>query len=79
MTRDQWRRLALLYAMFVALALSVAIFYVLARYRYPLVPLVMLFGTPARRFVSGKAGGARATARQWRRWRPVSCSRSSPP
>ena len=43
LSRDSWRRLVVLYAMFVALAVSVAAFYVLARYRFPLVPIVMLF------------------------------------
>ena len=38
-----WRRLWLLYAMIVALAVSVAIFYVFGRYRFPLVPLLALF------------------------------------
>ena len=43
MTRDEWRRLAVLYAAFVSLTVSVAIFYVLARYRFPIVPIAMLF------------------------------------
>ena len=43
LTRRDWRRLAILYAMFVSLALSVAVFYVLARYRFPIVPIAMLF------------------------------------
>jgi len=38
-----WRRLWLVYAMILALAASVAIFYVFGRYRYPLVPLLALF------------------------------------
>jgi tetratricopeptide (TPR) repeat protein len=38
-----WRRLWLLHAMILALAGSVAIFYVFGRYRYPLVPLLALF------------------------------------
>ena len=42
-SRGAWRRLALLYAMFLGLVLSVAVFYVLARYRYPIVPIAMLF------------------------------------
>jgi len=41
--RSRWRRLIVLYAMFAGLALSVAIFYVVARYRHPLVPIVLLF------------------------------------
>jgi tetratricopeptide (TPR) repeat protein len=42
-TRADWRRLWLLYALFVGLALSVALFYVVARYRHPVVPLVLMF------------------------------------
>ncbi len=43
LTRDRWQRLWALYAMILALAASVAIFYVFGRYRYPLVPLLVLF------------------------------------
>ena len=43
LTRDRWRYLWPLYAMILALAASVAIFYVFGRYRYPLVPLLVLF------------------------------------
>ena len=39
----QWRRLWLLYVMILALAASVAVFYVFGRYRFPLVPLLVLF------------------------------------
>ena len=42
-TREQWRRLWVLYAMIFALAASVALFYIFGRYRYPLVPLLALF------------------------------------
>lgn len=38
-----WKRLALLYAVLLLLLLSVAAFFVLARYRYPAVPVAMLF------------------------------------
>ena len=38
-----WRRQLILYGMFASLALTVAVFYVVARYRHPLVPLVLLF------------------------------------
>ena len=41
--RAEWRRLLVLYLMFGGLALAVAIFYVVARYRHPLVPIVLLF------------------------------------
>jgi tetratricopeptide (TPR) repeat protein len=47
LSRGQWRRLWLLYAFILALALSVAIFYVFGRYRYPLVPLLALFAGAA--------------------------------
>ncbi len=39
----QWRRLWLLYVMMLALAASVTGFYVFGRYRFPLVPLLVLF------------------------------------
>jgi len=42
-TRADWRRLWILYAMLAAFALAVTVFYVFARYRYPLVPVAMLF------------------------------------
>ena len=47
LTRAHWRRLALLYAMVSGLALSVAIFYVVARYRYPMVPFIILLAAAA--------------------------------
>lgn len=47
LTRRQWPRLWLLYAMISALALSVAIFYIFGRYRFPLVPLLVLFAGAA--------------------------------
>lgn len=46
-SRRQWRRLWLLYAMILSLASSVAIFYVFGRYRFPLVPLLTLFAAAA--------------------------------
>jgi len=42
-TRRDWRRLWILYAMIASLAGAVILFYVLARYRYPLVPLLIPF------------------------------------
>jgi tetratricopeptide (TPR) repeat protein len=45
LTLRQWRRLWLLYGMVLALALSVALFYVFGRYRFPLVPLLALFAS----------------------------------
>jgi len=41
--RAGWRRQLILYGMFASLAMTVAIFYVVARYRHPLVPIVLLF------------------------------------
>jgi Flp pilus assembly protein TadD len=41
-TRHDWRRLSILYALAATYALTVATFYVLARYRFPLVPILML-------------------------------------
>ena len=62
-TRREWKRLALLYAVAGSLALSVALFYVLARYRYPLVPVVLL--------LAGAALAAVPTSiRAWRGWAP---------
>jgi tetratricopeptide (TPR) repeat protein len=43
LTREQWRRLRLLYVMILTLAASVALFYIFGRYRYPLVPMLALF------------------------------------
>ena len=42
-TRAWWRRLWLLYAMGASFAAAVTVFYVFARYRYPLVPIAALF------------------------------------
>ena len=47
LTLRRWRQLWLLYAMIVALAASVTIFYVFGRYRYPLVPLLAPFAGAA--------------------------------
>lgn len=42
-TARRWRSLWLLYALILAVAGGVAVFYVFARYRYPLVPLLAIF------------------------------------
>jgi tetratricopeptide (TPR) repeat protein len=42
-TRHAWRRSAVLYLMFAALVVATAAFYVVARYRFPLVPIALLF------------------------------------
>jgi tetratricopeptide (TPR) repeat protein/4-amino-4-deoxy-L-arabinose transferase-like glycosyltransferase len=41
--RHNWRRLLILYGIVASLALAVAVFYVVARYRHPLVPIILLF------------------------------------
>jgi tetratricopeptide (TPR) repeat protein len=56
MTRDRWRELWLLYALTLTMAAAVALFYVVARYRYPLVPIVILF-----------AGAGLSTIPSWRK------------
>jgi tetratricopeptide (TPR) repeat protein len=43
LTARKWRQLWLLYAMILSLAISVTIFYVFGRYRFPLVPFLGLF------------------------------------
>ncbi|HKY06649.1 MAG TPA: tetratricopeptide repeat protein [Candidatus Binatia bacterium] len=43
LTYSRWRRLWLFYAMILALAGGVAMFYVFGRYRFPLVPFLALF------------------------------------
>ncbi|MCP4204097.1 MAG: tetratricopeptide repeat protein [bacterium] len=47
LTRGRWRSLWLLYGMLLAMAVSVVLFYVVARYRYPMTPLLMLFAAAA--------------------------------
>jgi tetratricopeptide (TPR) repeat protein len=81
-SRAGWRRLLILYGMLAGMALAVAIFYVVARYRHPLVPIVLLFaaagldgsldlrqGEPRQAAASAKRGSARKAAV---RPRPVS-------
>ncbi len=46
-TRRRWRELWVFYAMGAVYMVSVAVFYVLGRYRYPLVPLLVLFAGAA--------------------------------
>ncbi len=47
LTRGRWRDLWGLYAMMAIYSVSVAVFFVLARYRYPLVPFLALFAGAA--------------------------------
>jgi tetratricopeptide (TPR) repeat protein len=63
LTRHQWRRLWLLYAMTMGLAAGVAIFYVFGRYRFPLVPLLTLF--------AGAGLVESANLYRQRAWRPL--------
>ena len=49
--RDAARRVFILYLMFAAMVLSTALFFVVARYRYPLVPFVVLFAAGAISFI----------------------------
>ncbi|HAC90136.1 MAG TPA: hypothetical protein DCF63_05810 [Planctomycetaceae bacterium] len=46
-SRDRWRRVAVLLASIAVLIISVALFFVFARYRYPLVPFLALFAGAA--------------------------------
>jgi tetratricopeptide (TPR) repeat protein len=57
-------RLAVLYAMLVAYAASVVLFYVFARYRYPLVPFLILFAAPGLVDVGARVGGLFALVRR---------------
>jgi len=63
LSRKQWRQMWLLYVMMVALALSVAVFYVFGRYRFPLVPLLALF--------AGAGVGQIPTQFKAQAWRPL--------
>jgi len=60
-TRDDWRRLWLLHLMLAAYVASVVLFYVFARYRYPMVPFLVLFAaagvTRLRAFVRERGRG----------------------
>ena len=42
-SRREWRRLSVLYAVLAVLLLAVAAFFVLARYRFPAVPVLLMF------------------------------------
>lgn len=43
LTREKWRQLWVFYVLILSMACSVALFYVLSRYRFPLVPLLIPF------------------------------------
>jgi tetratricopeptide (TPR) repeat protein len=57
LARARWRSLLLPYAMAAVMVVSVALFYVLARYRFPVVPLLVL---PAGAAVAAVADGLRS-------------------
>jgi len=63
-TRERWRRLALLYGVAASLVMSVAAFYVFSRYRFPLVPVLLLFAGAAIVRLPALAGAPR-------RWAPA--------
>ena len=67
MTWRQWRQLWLLYVLLGTLAFSVALFYVFARYRFPLVPLLAIFAG------AGLVEGF-ALFREWRVRRGLACA-----
>jgi Flp pilus assembly protein TadD/4-amino-4-deoxy-L-arabinose transferase-like glycosyltransferase len=62
MTINAWRRLWFLYAIALTYTLSIIIFYVFARYRFPLVPVLILFAT------GGLVAWREKPARPMRRW-----------
>ena len=61
MTAGAWRRLWFLHAIALTYTLSIIIFYVFARYRFPLVPVLMLFAA------GGIASWRESSARPMRR------------
>jgi tetratricopeptide (TPR) repeat protein len=66
LTRRQWRRLWLLYALLAVVTASVVLFYVFARYRYLLVPIVAL--------LAGAGIVGVVDARRERRWRELAAA-----
>jgi tetratricopeptide (TPR) repeat protein len=65
-TRRDWRRLWLLYALMASMAVAVAAFYVMARYRFPLAVLMVPFAGAGLVWAWDRIGQ--------RRWRAVSCA-----
>ena len=61
-TRRDWRRLALLYGLLLASAFSIALFFVFARYRLSMVPLVVLFAAAGARALAAPLLGQRTDA-----------------
>jgi tetratricopeptide (TPR) repeat protein len=78
--RAEWRRLLILYGILGGLALAVAMFYVVARYRHPLVPIVALFAAAG---LGGlwdmRPGAARPAAAESKRGSARRRSRRQPP
>jgi Flp pilus assembly protein TadD len=62
-TRRAWRSLVVLYASGAGLALSVVAFYVMSRYRFPLVPIALLFA-------GATVAAIPAIRAEWRSWIP---------
>ena len=62
MTLDAWRRLWFLYAIALTYTFSIVVFYVFARYRFPLVPVLLLSAA------GGIAAWRDPAARPRRRW-----------
>ncbi len=69
------RRLWILYALTLTYALSVVMFYVFARYRYPLVPFLLLFAAARLRLTITRSVVARLLAQGMRVG--ASCDRRS--
>ena len=61
-TRHQWRRLWVYYALIVSMAVAVALFYVMGRYRFPVVPLLIPFAA-----IGCVSMWHHLQAREWRR------------
>ena len=65
-SRRDWRRLSVLYVWIAAVTVATALFYVMARYRYPLLPPLMMFAAAAASPVPPGVGSS-----DWRReWLP---------
>jgi 4-amino-4-deoxy-L-arabinose transferase-like glycosyltransferase len=61
LTAREWRRLAVLYGIGLVFLMSIVVFFVLARYRHPVVAVVMLFAAAG---IVGAAGAWRERPRQ---------------
>ena len=61
LTRARWREFGIFSGILAVYALSVSLFFVIGRYRYPLVPILALFAGPA-----GVHLAARMKERDWR-------------